>query len=297
MSFLKRLTSRKTSNKIQSGFQSVHRSPEALQPQQSVASRTMDAPPAYSAAPVQTSKPSTTSQQPTDSPYAFLSQFDTVFVIDDSGSMAGRNWRETAEALSAITPICTQQDADGVDIFFLNGRNPYGDDKLGGFSNVTIPANVEEIFRTVKPRGSTPTGTRLNAILKQYLTDLTKAMKDEARGREHNLKPLNIIVITDGAASDDVESVIVSAAKKLDTLGAEPWQVGIQFFQVGNDQNAAADLKELDDALSEQHGVRDMVDTVPWNGINETVLTADSVMKVTMGAINRKLDRKKAGGQ
>ena len=74
-------------------------------------------------------------------------------------------------------------------------------------------------------------------------------------------------------------------------------QDGFLFFQVWNDCIAAADLNELDDALGEQHGVRDMVDTVPWNGINETVLTADSVMKVTMGAINRKLDRKKAGGR
>ncbi|KAK0740058.1 hypothetical protein B0T18DRAFT_392955 [Schizothecium vesticola] len=29
-----------------------------------------------------------------DDPYAFLSTFDTVFVIDDSGSMAGHSWRE-----------------------------------------------------------------------------------------------------------------------------------------------------------------------------------------------------------
>jgi hypothetical protein len=40
-----------------------------------------------------------------DSKYAFLTQFDTVFLIDDSGSMVGRSWRETKEALSVITPI------------------------------------------------------------------------------------------------------------------------------------------------------------------------------------------------
>jgi hypothetical protein len=39
-----------------------------------------------------------------DSEYAFLTQFDTVFLIDDSSSMAGRSWRETKEALSTITP-------------------------------------------------------------------------------------------------------------------------------------------------------------------------------------------------
>ena len=37
--------------------------------------------------------------QMTGSPYAFLTQpgFDTIFVIDDSGSMAGRCWRETKD--------------------------------------------------------------------------------------------------------------------------------------------------------------------------------------------------------
>ncbi|KAK3363782.1 hypothetical protein B0T25DRAFT_597184 [Lasiosphaeria hispida] len=56
-------------------------------------------------------------------PYAFLSTFDTIFVIDDSGSMAGRSWREVKDALRAITPICTAHDADGVDVYLLNAKN------------------------------------------------------------------------------------------------------------------------------------------------------------------------------
>jgi hypothetical protein len=50
-----------------------------------------------------------------DDPYAFLSSFDTVFLIDDSGSMAGRSWRETAAALETITPICVAHD---VSVYF-----------------------------------------------------------------------------------------------------------------------------------------------------------------------------------
>jgi len=34
-----------------------------------------------------------------------------------------------------------------------------------------------------------------------------------------------ILVAQDGVPSDDVESVIVAAAKKLDKWDAEPWQV------------------------------------------------------------------------
>ncbi|EUC46560.1 hypothetical protein COCMIDRAFT_92480, partial [Bipolaris oryzae ATCC 44560] len=53
-------------------------------------------------------------------PYAFLKPFDTIFLIDDSGSMAGRSWQETRKALESVTPICTHYDGDGIDLYFLN---------------------------------------------------------------------------------------------------------------------------------------------------------------------------------
>ena len=233
-----------------------------------------------------------------DSPYAFLTQFDTIFLIDDSGSMAGRSWRETSAALAAITPICTAYDADGIDIYFLNHRNTLATNNLGGYTNITRTAAVENIFNTVRPLGGTPTGTRLHQILKPYLSQLENALEQQAHGHEGaTVKPLNIIVITDGVPSDDVESVIVQAAKKLDAWGAEPWQVGIQFFQVGREPEAAEDLRDLDDALGSDHGIRDMVDTVPWTGDDGQILTGDGVMKVVLGAVNRKLDRRRGSDE
>ena len=228
-----------------------------------------------------------------DSPYAFLTEFDTVFLIDDSGSMAGRSWRETAAALTAITPICTSHDADGIDIYFLNHKNPQAKDGLGGYTNVTSTAQVDNIFKNVRPLGGTPTGTRLNQITKPYLRDVADAMEKQAHGREATVKPMNIIVITDGVPSDDVESVIVAAAKKLDKYDAVAWQMGIQFFQVGREPEAAEDLRDLDDSLSGTHGVRDMVDTVPWTGDEGQTLTADGLLKVCLGSVVRRWDKKK----
>lgn len=123
--------------------------------------------------------------------------------------------------------------------------------------------------------GGTPTGSRLNAILKPYLKQV------ETKGAD-NVKALNVIVITDGVPSDDVETVILNAAKKLDRWDAPGWQVGIQFFQVGNEQGAAEALRELDDDLAEigGEGVRDMVDTVPWSGASGSGLNADGILKV-----------------
>ncbi|KAL9035100.1 MAG: hypothetical protein Q9214_006744, partial [Letrouitia sp. 1 TL-2023] len=228
--------------------------------------RRPEQPPPYTPVDLSSSTAATSAAAPnsaTDDQYAFLSTFDTVFLIDDSLSMV-RHWRETALALASIAPICTTHDKDGVDIHFLNNPDrPH-------FQNIKSASAVQAVFDNVNPMGATPTGTRLNAIMKPYLRTC------ESKGPEA-VKPLNIIVITDGMPTDDPESVIIAAARKLDQLEAPAWQVGIQFFQVGNEIGAAEALKELDDGLAEMGNVRDMVDTVPFAG---QALSADRILKV-----------------
>ncbi|KAF2749552.1 hypothetical protein M011DRAFT_475631 [Sporormia fimetaria CBS 119925] len=239
-------------------------------------------PPAYTPGPATQNQTYSTSSisSTADDPYAFLKSFDTIFLIDDSGSMAGRSWRETGKALETITPICTSRDADGIDIHFLN----HPDSSL--YKNVTSAGTVVEIFQTVRPSGGTPTGQRLNQILRPYLKRYEK--------NPETTKPINIIVITDGEPSDDVESPIIAAAKKLDKMEAPAWQVGIQFFQVGNEPDARRHLKQLDDDLAEVAGdseLRDIVDTVPFSGNADEELSATGIMKVVLGSVNRRLDR------
>lgn len=190
--------------------------------------------------------------------------------------MQGPRWKEASSTLTSITPICTARDADGIDIWFLNHKSIY--------TNVNDVYAVECIFNKITPNGSTPIGTRLYNILNPYV---------QALQRHETKKPLNIIVITDGAATDDPESVIVDAAKKLDAMQAPPWQVGIQFFQVGDDREAAEVLRELDDALVDMGCKRDMVDTVPNNGRGAS-LSADMILKTVLGGVHRRFDRKKA---
>lgn len=279
--------------------------------------------------PPQPSSPPPAYSPPLDDPYAFLSDFDTIFLIDDSGSMAGRSWKEVSFALKSITPICVTHDPDGIDIYFLNQPDQER------FKRIKSVREVERIFEEVRPGGGTRTGGRLNDILGVYV----KRIEEQQRRRrmaanttnntftttattgvngagERNRqevfsfeaasgegqddefpRPLNIIVITDGVPSDDPESVIIHAARKLDALDTPPWQVGIQFFQVGEEQGAADALRELDDGLVERGGgVRDMVDTVPWSGGRGKGLNAEGILKVVLGGVNRRLDRKDAVG-
>lgn len=287
-------------------------------PADHVSAPTMDEPPpAYSASPrgqSTTPPPShdvprmtspaastTSTRTEKEDAFAFLSTFDTLLLIDDSGSMARRSWRETRIALSTLLPTVIANDVDGIDIYFLNHQSSHvGDPRqgiaAGGYLNVASVAEVERIFNSVRPRGSTPTGQRLRTILKPYLAKLEF---EDGKGKMDDVKPLNILTITDGVPSDDVESVLVNAAQKLDRLDAAPHQVGVQFFQVGNEDGAAAALQELDDELRSlvAGGVRDIVDTCTWMGgaagDEELRLTADGILKVVLGAVVKRLDRRR----
>nr|POE73095.1 hypothetical protein CFP56_31034 [Quercus suber] len=252
-----------------------------------------DAPPAYTAAPntsplspISSSNHTAPAGPPADDQYSVLSTFDTVFLIDDSSSMTWQNergvsrWSETADALASITPICTAHDEDGIDIHFLNTKAH--DSHFG----ITSPAAVHQIFQAVQPRGGTPIGWKLDSILRPYL----RAYKIQP----DSTKPLNIICITDGKAGDDPESVLIDTAKELDRLGAPSFQVGVQFFQVGDDRDAGDYLRGLDDDLRAIAGnveLRDIVDTVPFTSEAGSRLTSDGILKVVLGAVNRRLDR------
>lgn len=248
-------------------------------------------PPPYSEAPSSETESPIGYQLPigSDSPYAFLKEFDTIFVIDDSSSMQGLRWQEAENAISAIAPVCTQFDPNGIDIYFLNHRNAR-DSFLGAYTNVKTAEGVRGIFRSVMPRGATPFGRRLLQILQPYLARLeTMVAATDERGilRDPALyvRPLNIIAITDGEFTDDAESIIVDTAKRLDNdkCKAMPWQVGIQFFQIGDDEAARRYLEELDDELEDKirnEKIRDIVDTVPWRGQQGQTLSGEGILKV-----------------
>ncbi|GKT67202.1 von Willebrand factor [Colletotrichum tofieldiae] len=221
-------------------------------------------------------------------PCAFLSSFDTIVVIDDSGSMAGSSWPEVKNVLSAITPICTTHKKDGVNFYFLNHKTWYSGNVRagkagGGYHGICLAETVHNIFTKIHPYCTIPTGQRFNDILRSYL-QLLKSRKQNTQ----SVKPINIIVITDGAASDDVESIIITAAEKPDKLNAPK-------HQVGNKPGARETLQELDDDLARKDTgkLRDLVDTITWDQDNRDVLTADRILKGVLGAVLRRLDRRR----
>ncbi|KAI0774551.1 hypothetical protein C8Q74DRAFT_1369007 [Fomes fomentarius] len=207
-----------------------------------------------------------------------LKKYDTVIVVDDSGSMAGRLWTEARDALSVLADAAAEYDQNGIDIYFLN------DPKRG--KGMRDASAVKRLFDSVYPGGRTPLGERLDELLKEYIDELDKKAHAPP---EQRLKPVNYIVLTDGRPTDDPEDVITHHARRLDQGRHLLTQVGLQFVQIGSDPEAKRYLENLDSNL---HGVRDIVDTTPFIG---GVVTADMIIKILIGAINRRVDREGAG--
>ncbi|KAI1148623.1 hypothetical protein F4825DRAFT_433444 [Nemania diffusa] len=267
-----------------------------------------------------------------DDKFRFLSEFDTVFLIDDSSSMntddnghsisrdrqnkTVSRWGQTRDVIKQIVPICMKYDQDGVDLYFLNDpflieyldrsrREPHwsiqGDKEEGkatfGYIGVRDADIVNKIFNSRQPTASTPTGKRLGEIMKTYV-DCYQTR--EAAGQPPP-KPLNIIVITDGEANSQSElrRAIVGQAERLDSLSAPYHQLGVQFFQVGKDASAAKHLHTLDDNIVKNRGgqeLRDIVDCITFeelSGEGREKFTADMILKVVLGAVNKHLDHQR----
>ncbi|KAH0544769.1 hypothetical protein FGG08_001136 [Glutinoglossum americanum] len=215
----------------------------------------------------------------------FLSKYDTVFMIDDSTSMGSWEdendptntyWTQTRDIFLKLVPLAIQHDRDGIDIQFLNATW-YNEE------NVKWKARVEYLFNEVQPDGTTPIGFELEGYLKNYLRRLEKDM---------DLKPLNLIVITDGAPDDyeEMEKAIVGAAQKVQQLGARDRQIGIQFVQIGNEDEATKFLKRLDDDLGRNNKTLDIVDTVKYDPDGGE----EMIMKILLGAIKDEYDHQPA---
>jgi hypothetical protein len=153
---------------------------------------------------------------------------DYILIVDRSGSMGGRRWREAEEAVRILAPQITKCDPDGCTLIFFDSSC----DKIEG---VRDASRVVELFSQYRPRGSTNLADALDVAFCEHFNG--------ERGAT------TVLVVTDGCPDDRdaVRRCIVAAANAL-TVDAE---LSVSFIQIGDDQGATAYLKTLDDDLSE----------------------------------------------
>lgn len=227
-----------------------------------------------------------------------LRNYDTQFLIDDSGSMrlstsqigkGKTHWEEVNSVLSEIVKICAKFDDNGIDVFFFNSS-------LVGLFNGFDIKNPDEVMKLFEHReragirGSTPTAEALDLIIAPYLSDYER----RARNRQKLPKPRNIIVLTDGAANNNklLKTNLLSYARRLDKINAPSDQIGVQFFQVGRMEGVEEFLNHLDEAMAEENDCRDFIDTRSSEDMGEEGLSAPRVLTTVLGAVNRRLDKK-----
>lgn len=107
---------------------------------------------------------------------------------------------------------------------------------------------VKQLFDSIQPEGMTPMGTKIEMLLLEYMDEIEryKATKSGKEPKKRNVSSIfhflpnpffpliwsQYVCITDGAATDDPESVIVACARRLDEGRFPLAQIGIQFVQV-----------------------------------------------------------------
>ena len=250
--------------------------------------------------------------------YSILDSYDTVFLVDDSPSMAGERGDLVKKILDYSTTVATSYDPNGIDVHFFNNRTANQD-------NVRDAALAVEIHQNIILRGSTPIRDQLSRHLNGYLRKFRGRHEDDL-----NFKGYNLIILTDGEPNPEPEDpedisdhadarvtkgayrmmrkMIVDVAQALDEEGAERGQVGIQFCQIGNDAGAHAFFNYLDNRLKGKWKLKrdvsepatclspggltmSMVDTVSCE--SETDLTKKFFEKLLLGAIDKAIDHDK----
>ena len=209
-----------------------------------------------------------------------LAQWDTVFVVDDTGSMqlpaheGGEDgkirWTMLVEAMQYIADIAAQNDSDGVDVWFLctkeEGRDAQGHQRqyILKRENLRSGQDILDLLNKVdvtKNGGGTHFEPILSPILNEHVMRFQKYHDGLQKGENGEApKPLNLIVLTDGDATDkkSTEKLLKDTAERLDRMWAPSFQIGVQFVQVGDDASAGKYLKRLDDRLKTEYNVRDV---------------------------------------
>ncbi|BFZ55384.1 hypothetical protein PYCC9005_002424 [Savitreella phatthalungensis] len=168
-----------------------------------------------------------------------LALFDTIILVDDSGSMSfeegGDRINDLRAILEKVVFVVGLFDLDGISVRFLNS------DVQG--NGIRSTADVHNLVSQIRFTGITPLGTSLERkVLEPYVLGPARA--------SHLRKPVLAITITDGApqgeSKDKLFKVIRHAKEELQRTRYGPDAISFEFVQVGNDIKAREFLGQLD---------------------------------------------------
>ncbi|KAF8324629.1 hypothetical protein F5887DRAFT_902712 [Amanita rubescens] len=188
----------------------------------------------------------------------YLRNYDVLFIIDDSGSMLGSRWDETRDALLEIADYALKLNVRSMSLRFMN-------------CDIYDQGAQVRVY-TMR---WTPTGAILKDVLNSHLDRIDRTVSNSEEYSK--IPPLDIIILTDGVPSDDPASVIEQAVARLKSSRYHPNTMGIQFVQIGDEEDAKEVLTAL---VKGDNG--SIVDTVPYRG----VLTSTELRRIVLGGLH-----------
>jgi uncharacterized protein YegL len=205
-----------------------------------------------------------------------LGSRDVVLLIDKSGSMGDRDcpppldglrfpmrngeptagvsrWEWTEQEMISLSRDAAQALSNGMRVVLFDSNHTV-------YERVHVN-QVSQIFRHTYPQGSTNVAAALTSQLERYFSD---------RARGHRVRPLVIAIVTDGLPSSS--TALKQAILDLTRAVRDPSEVAITFLQIGNSRKGMKLVHELDDKLTQQGALHDLVDSKDFNELQQVGL-------------------------
>ncbi|KAH7099323.1 hypothetical protein BKA62DRAFT_314462 [Auriculariales sp. MPI-PUGE-AT-0066] len=211
---------------------------------------------------------------------AYLTSYDTVFLLDDSAYLKQSDWAEIRNALLTIMEEAMRFDADGISVRFLNDPD--------FIDNTKNTSAVQQLVSQVQPGGNALISQKLRVLIDEHNERSIRAQGISLKAL-YNVKPLNIIVLTNGDFIEPPVAIIrrlrpaLLVAQQIPMSQDVERRIGIQFVQVGSNLEAMKALENLDTLLPKNE---DMIDTVRWDG----TVTPSKLYKILLGSVHRGMD-------
>jgi hypothetical protein len=172
---------------------------------------------------------------------AVLGLYDIVIFGDDSGSMGTEEpkednlsrWEILKQVVKTIGFWSSLMDADGVVVRFINSQQEG--------NGISSAAEIDSIFRIVRPSGGTPLGEQLDAkIIRKIVVPVIQSQEIQ--------RPVLVLILTDGEPTNrnTVKQTIMNCRNFCAQTKYGENAVAFSFAQIGSDRNATQYLGELD---------------------------------------------------
>ncbi|KAJ3062762.1 hypothetical protein HDU98_001384 [Podochytrium sp. JEL0797] len=223
----------------------------------------------------------------TDKPFSTVR---TVFLIDDSVSMHSvsqdpTHWTILRTLLGELVPLIRAQDPHGVDLLFLNSPAI-----LAGIKDDAWVHTVMDHVAEREAKGGTHVGKRMREVLDAYNAVLRF---------DSTVKPLNVVVFTDGDTNDTglLHKVVVAQIQWIAKMGYAQNQVGVEFVQVGEEEGGMQEFLKLETVVNEHHDKHDRFIVGVSPAVVGRARSAKDVFEVVAKGIERRRALADGGGR